>query len=519
MSIEGSPPQFPHAPTGLHAVLYALIGGVLTTLTVAPFNLWPLAFPGIGLLYLTLVGTHPFSRFARTLMWGVGLYVPSLWWITEFSIPGSIIVGLLEASITALVVAALVRSRTALTTFLTLVSALMFADALRSLWPLGGLPLGGIDLGQASGPVAAVVTLGGRLLLVGVVAAGGSAIGMGIVMRQWHRPISIAIGVFTVVSASRFAFSITADRVPPSDDKLVSIALIQGGGPRGLLASTANAQRTWEAHLAATEKLIQAVDIIIWPENTVDVDQFAGSDKEAVLAGIARKRNAWISVGITEDARNGTAFTNAQIMMNPEGRVVDRFDKVRRVPYGEYFPLRSTIEGLGLAELPNRDAVAGRGPGVLRTDNATLAVAISYEGFFDDRSRVGIQAGGDFLIIPTNSSSYTTSQLPEQQIAAARLRALETRRTVLQVGPTGISAEIDPNGRIVSRGPIGNQHLTLTTVQRRTALTPYVRFNDLPALVLAALGIAAGHLLLLTRSRQTGNPAIRSGSSARRRRS
>ncbi len=114
-------------------------------------------------------------------------------------------------------------------------------------------------------------------------------------------------------------------------------------------------------------------------------------------------------------------------MITPDGRIGDRFDKVRRVPYGEYFPFRGLIEGLGVP-LPASDAVAGRGPGVLRTPHGTFAVLISYEGFFDDRSRGGVRAGGEVVLLPTNTASYTSSMVPTQQLAAARLRARETGR-------------------------------------------------------------------------------------------
>ncbi len=474
----------PFLSSKIMALGCAFLGGILVTLTVAPFGFWPLGFPGVTLLYISLVGTSLRQRFVRTLVWGTGLYVPSLWWLTAFSLPGGILVGLLEATITALTIALLGQTRSPKSTVFSMICTLVIADALRSLWPLGGLPLGGIDLGQAAGPLASIVTLGGRLALIGVVALGGSALGLTFVSRNWRLPLSLITGLLFITGASRlFTTQVVGE---------FSIALIQGGGPRGLLASQGNAQRTWEAHLAATATLDQPVDMIMWPENTVDVDQLIGSDKEAVLMKIARDQKAWLGVGITENAPNNS-FTNAQILISPQGELVDRFDKVRRVPFGEYFPLRSTIEGLGLADLPNRDAVAGKGPGILRSDVATMAILISYEGFFDDRARVGVRAGGEVVIIPTNSSSYKTSQLPTQQVAAARLRALETRRTVLQVGPTGITAEIDPNGRVKTASTIGVRDVTVTTVNRRTGLTPYIRFNDMPALAVAALCLVFAH--------------------------
>jgi apolipoprotein N-acyltransferase len=502
--INPSMNEYLTALRGLPALSVALLGGILTTLTIAPFGWWPLGFPGLALLFITLIETSLRSRFIRVLFWGLGLYVPSLFWMTVFSLPGGIFVGVLEAVITAVTLTALVRSQTPTSTQWSFIGALMIADALRSLWPLGGLPLGGIDLGQAGGPVANVITLSGRLGLVGVVALGGCAIGRAALSapKQWKHPAVLGLATIGIVITCTLGFTVndSGSTRTSSTGESFTIAMIQGGGPRGERATVENADRTWKAHLAASRQIDRKVDFIVWPENTVDAPSFAGSAKAAALADIARDQQAWLSAGITEDA-GPTSFTNAQILLDPQGEFVDRFDKVRRVPYGEYFPLRSFIEGWGLAKLPARDATPGHGPGVLHLGQVTAAVLISYEGFFDDRSRGGVEAGGEFIIIPTNSSSYKNDQLPRQQVAAAQLRALETRRSVLQVGPTGISGEIDPNGHIRSASRLGRRSVITTTIRLRHAMTPYVRFNDAPALALAALALVAGWL--------AGRPLVR----------
>jgi apolipoprotein N-acyltransferase len=123
---------------------------------------------------------------------------------------------------------------------------------------------------------------------------------------------------------------------------------------------------------------------------------------------------------------------------------------------------------------------------VLRVDDVPFGVLISYEGFFDDRSRNAVRDGAQAILIPTNASSYKTTQLPAHQIAAAQLRALETGRTVIQVGPTGYSAAIDHNGRVLSQTGLGTREVFDTHVELRNGQTPYVRFNDVPPLLIAA---------------------------------
>ena len=162
------------------------------------------------------------------------------------------------------------------------------------------------------------------------------------------------------------------------------------------------------------------------------------------------------------------------------------------MPYGEYFPFRKQIESLALAALPRRDGKSGTGVGMVTTPVGRYAILISYEGFFDDRAREGVRAGGEAILIPTNASSYVSSQVPTQQIAAAQLRALENGRWVAQAAPTGRSGFIDHRGRVVKRTTLERREALTATMQRRTGLTPYARFNDLPALLLAALGTGIG---------------------------
>ncbi len=475
----------------------ALTGGILTTLTVPPFGWWPLAIPGIALLYSALLSARRRrGTFGLGLLWGSALYVPSLWWMTAFSLPGGIFVGLLEATITALTLAVIVPRQRNVDHFsvaLHFISALMIADALRSLWPFGGLPLGGIDLGQANGWFAPVVSWAGRLGLIGLVSAVAViapeiALRFKALARSRSRVLQLATGLGLCLLLPVLA----TDRHDRPLEERASIMVVQGGGPRGLLASSENAQRTFDAHLEATTDALTLLkqsasspspDLVLWPENTVDTDAFTSSDR---FDQIRRLTGTNLSVGITEDG-GPTQFLNAQVMISPDGQLVDRYDKVRRVPFGEYFPFRKQIEGWGLADLPKRDARPGTTAGTLRAGTTTYGVLISYEGFFDDRSRNAVNAGAQVLLIPTNASSYKTTQLPSQQVAAAQLRAMETHRDVVQVGPTGYSAFVNPRGQVSDLSALGERDVFTASVVGRSDKTPYVRFNDVPALLAAAL--------------------------------
>ena len=496
------PPLVPPSVTrrlSVPAPLAALLGGVLTTATVPPFGWWPLAVPGIALLVWAMAGAGPRRRLWIGLLFGVGLYVPSVWWMTAFTIPGGIFVGVLESVITALCMVAvhpgvagqrLVRWPTAI----TVPAALVLADVLRCQWPFGGLPLGGIDLGQAAGPLAATVTFGGRLLLIAITAGFGACLAV-LVAKRYRGAVATLVMLCALTLLVRVA--------PDGTHRVgtITVAAVQGGGPVGLRASEENAANTWKAHVAATALITTPVDLILWPENTVSVEHFAGSSEERTLKDIARAHHATVAAGLVEGA-GPDHFLNAQVVWGPDGTQVARFDKVRRVPYGEYFPFRAEIERWGLATLPERSATPGTGPGILRTPAGPFAVAISYEGFFDDRTRGGVRAGGQAVLIPTNAASYARAQLPTQQLAAARLRARETGRWVVQAAPTGFSAVFDNRGRMRQRTDLRQRAVLLDTIALRRGLTPYVRFNDVPMMMLMAAALVAPRAAQLRPSRR-----------------
>jgi apolipoprotein N-acyltransferase len=484
--------------TLLRPWMLAIIGGVLTTLTIPPFRFSPLAIPGIALLYLAVERTSRMrSRFGVTLLWAAALYTPSLWWTTAFSVPGGVLAALIEATITALTVMLIVnRTKNRNAVGPATISALMFADSLRSLWPWGGTPLGGIDLGQANSRFASIVGNFGRLGLIGATAA--QAI-LFVVWLRGGKHSGLAFWATILVPAllglpyATFHYNDGVRHSP----RLVTV--IQGGGPRGLFASPDNARNTYLAHLEATKGRPLndgRPALILWPENTVDTVEFAKSKEFEELRKLT---GTYLSVGITEDGGSGQ-FINAQVMISPDGKVIDRYEKVRRVPYGEFFPFRDLIERLGFATFPDGEARPGSGTGILRTPDITYGVLISYEGFFDDRARDAVNAGALVLLIPTNASSYKTTHLPSQQIAAAQLRALETHRDVIQAGPTGYSALINADGKVVSKTELGKRAVFDAQFTPRTDKTLYVRFNDAPALIIAAL-LAIGSILINRRKR------------------
>ena len=185
----------------------------------------------------------------------------------------------------------------------------------------------------------------------------------------------------------------------------------------------------------------------------IDVDQVKGSPQSDAVGRVAQRLNATVVAGIVEDA-GLDHFANAALAWNPDGTIAARYDKVHRVPYGEYIPFRGLVKHLANLDAVPRDALAGHGDSVLSTAAGRLGVAISYEVFFSDRARIAVRHGAQVMLVPTNASSFSTGQVPAQELAAARLRAMETGRWVVQAAPTGYSGIVDPGGTYTRTPPV-----------------------------------------------------------------
>ena len=276
----------------------------------------------------------------------------------------------------------------------------------------------------------------------------------------------------------------------------IDVAIIQGGGKQGTRAINTDEREVFERHLEATALIQGNPDIVLWPEDVVNLRQlFIDSPERSELSTLAQDLDTWLLAGIFERL-NETSNANATVAIGPDGEIYDRYDKVRLVPFGEYVPLRSLIEPFAPEYLPVRDTVSGTGPPNLSlnlSDNAINAgISISWEIFFEDRARSAIHNGGKILLNPTNGSSYWLRILQTQQIASSQLRAIENGRWVLQAAPTGFSAIINSDGKVLKRTSISEMKVLQGQVELRDGLTIATRVGPFPMIIISilSLGIA-----------------------------
>jgi apolipoprotein N-acyltransferase len=487
----------------------ALVGGIVApglaagaglALSLPPWGFWPLAFPAAGLLYWRLHGKRLAVRLTIGWVAGLGCFVPGLWWAASFNWYGAAVLMVAEALSMAIAACLTPPTRGRLPAF---AGAFTLLEAVRLTWPFGGLPLGGVFLGQAGGPLLGTARLGGPLLLTALVWLGGAGLGeLALAAAVPTPPGSPARRRRSLVGAGALAVTVgigLASIWAPDGGPAVRtlpVAAVQGGGRRGTSAQEVDPAGVFEAQVAATGRLPASLDpgprLVVWPEDVIALSgPLAGSPEQRTVAALARHLRATVVAGVTQPA-SSTSFRNFVAAWSPQGKIVGTFEKVHRVPFGEYVPFRGFFSHLANLSAVPRDAVPGHGNGLLRTPAAPLGVMISYEVFFADRGRSSVRAGAQLLVVPTNTSSYSTSQVPSQELAADRVQAVAEGRDLVQAAPTGYSSVVDHRGAVLERSALGARQVLTATVALRDGSTLYERWGDLPVLAAATLALVGG---------------------------
>jgi len=218
---------------------------------------------------------------------------------------------------------------------------------------------------------------------------------------------------------------------------------------------------------------------------------------------LAREVGIPLLVGTSEHAKftkreYGSRTYNSMVLLNPDGQIAGAYRKIRLVPFGEYVPLKGLFTWPAAIASSMGDSVAGDTPTVFRIGDVGLAATICWENIFADLVRQFVQQGARIVVNATNEAWFQDSGAPRQFLAISVFRAAEHRVSVLRVANTGISAVIDPYGRIVQRlrSPEGRDvfvaGILAASLPVSRATTFYTSYGDVFAVGLAvACGVLA----------------------------
>ncbi|BCZ24154.1 hypothetical protein MTY59_40090 [Mycobacterium senriense] len=510
-----------------------VMGGLLFCASFPSLNWWWGAVVAAALLawVLTHPATTPVGGLGYAFLFGLAFYLPLLPWVGLLVGP---IPWIALATVCALfpalfgLCAVTVRRLPGWPIWFALIWAAQ--EWLKSILPFGGFPWGAVAFGQTHGPFLPLVQLGGvALLSMAIMLVGFSATAIALeIVKWWHsgHPAPRAAGDSGAADAA------APDQAPPAvvlpgvciclvlfaslivwpqvrhagtgsgGEPAVTVAAVQGNVPR--LGFEFNQQRraVLDNHVQETLRLAEDVrsgaapqpQFVIWPEDSSDIDPLVNHDAALEISQAASAIGAPILIGSVLEVPGRSPqdpnYTNTMIVWNPATGPSDRHDKEIVQPFGEYLPMPWLFTHLSGYAGRAGSFVPRQGSGVVHIAGVPLGVATCWEVIFDRVPRQAVLGGAQLLAVPANNATFN-KRMSEQQLAFAKVRAVEHDRYVVVSGTTGISAVVAPDGGELARTDFFQPAYLDMQVRLKTRLTPATQWGPLMqwVMVLAAVAV------------------------------
>jgi apolipoprotein N-acyltransferase len=507
-AVAGSSPR-PFREGGLKpAVTYllSLVSGALLVLSLPKPDLYPLAWIALVPLFFVVATARSVAQTVlASYLAGVVFFCGICYWITEtmsiyggLSLPSAIGVGALFALSYALYfVLFALGLHLALKKFA--LAGLFFAaplwvtvEWLRSIlfsgfpWMLSGyalVPYAGILQMAAWTGVYGLSFLAAfvnSLIVYSFLrrSKGTAAAAAAIVLVSWFLPVLGRTNAGDSVAVRLVQTDISLDqpwKQPDSDqlmDELGALSTRDSGTPR----------------------------LVVWPETPAP---FYLTDEgfRTRMRQIARKLGAYFLVGYIDAA--GNEPSNSAALLSPDGVRLSRYDKMHLVPFGEYVPLKKLFFFAESLTRQVGEFVPGTQYTISQMDGHKISTAICYESIFPDLVRQFPKKGSELLVVITNDGWFGQSSAPYQHLRMGVVRSVENRRWMVRTANTGISAIIDPYGKIEAETPIGERMILDGSARFRNDRTFYTEYGD----VFADANVLAAAALLLWRRRKNARRA------------
>lgn len=355
---------------------------------------------------------------------------------------------------------------------LVVAGAWMTREAVSSVFPFGGFAWGRLAHSQAEGPLAPLVAWTGfsalSFLIAAVVAAAVAAIGatdLAVLRRT-----SVPVGLATLL--------VVWPAFPIVTTGTMTVAAVQGNSNSGLFADYQRGE-ILQDHYDASRALFgrDDIDLLVWPENASDLDPLRDDYARQVMDIVSREVGAPLAVGTI--TASGDETFNSQLLWRAGEGAVDQYDKIRPVPFAEYLPMREFFTPLApdLFALVPRDYSFGQRDTVFDVDGVIAGIAICWDIVADDLFFQTIDEGAEILISPTNNADFGVSDQSVQQLAIARLRAIEAGRTLVNASTVGASAIVAPDGSTITDLPLFTAGTMVAEVPLSDTVTPAHSFG------------------------------------------
>lgn len=499
----------------LPALLLSAIAGWIYSFAFPAPNVWILAFVGVGGLLAALRGRGFWSGLLVGLAGGLAFWFSLIGWITLFLGAAPLLaLGAFEALLMGVgggLIALAYRSvpllwrsrwgRVGVTPFIV-AAAWTCREVVSGTWPYGGFAWGRIALSQSTSPfapLAAWLGLSGLSFVLAWLTAfalacltelpsGFAPIGRPALLDHvLPRLTAVAVVAGLLLAVPSFR---------PSEAGVLRITAVQPDTHAGYFdprnVPSANLDATVNASLRAVGSGSQ---LVVWPEGASEDDPFADSSILQRFNTVAALTGAPLLAGAIT-SRDGR-FYNSSILWEANRGITGVYDKAHPVPFGEYVPDRAlwTPFAPDLLKLIGRDYTPGTRSPVLKVGTVPIGVDICFDIADDGLITGSVAAGAQVLVAQTNNADFGHTEENEQQLAIARLRAIETGRSIVTVSTVASTTFIDPTGRTIWAAPGFTTAVHTDAVPLATGTTPAVAFGVGLGAGLALLG---GLLPLLT---------------------
>jgi apolipoprotein N-acyltransferase len=486
------------APVWLAAVA-AAASGPLNAAAFPALGWWPLIFVGTGLMLWSLAGRTMGSAFLLGLLGGATFWGTHIFWLTIYlgPVPWLALAGLqtvffaIGSVLLALVwrwVPAIWPGRSGRLVLLPAVLGAVWSlrESITSTWPYGGFSWGRLAFSQSESPFAPLVAWLGVSGLTFVLAW------LSAILVQAVRESGIGVPLRGIVASGALVLVLAVPAWPVAADGTMRVAAVQGDSDAGLFAQHVPGQ-TLQDHLDGTIPLFgQRVDVVVWPENASDLNPLVHPEAARALDYVTEGMHAPLVTGtITSDAEGRTY--NSLLLWEAGKGAVDQYDKIHPVPFAEYLPDRAFWYPFApaLFDLVPRDYTIGTRDNVFQIGDVTAGLAICFDIVDDALIRQMIADGAQVILAPTNNADFGHTEENVQQLAIARLRGIETGRSVVQVSTVGVSAIMAPDGSTIARLPIFTPGSMVEPVPLSRTTTPATVLGGRVDGVVGAFGLAA----------------------------
>jgi apolipoprotein N-acyltransferase len=476
-----------------------------------PTGMWPLAPAGVAVFTLAVRGVRARTGAWLGLLTGLAFFLVLLDWVRVIGPDALAGLSLVEALYFAPLGAGVALAGRLRAWPLWTAALWVTEEFVRGRWPFGGLPWGRLAFSQTAGPLTPYAALGGAPLVSFATALIGGLLALALL----RVPLPAAItrrtavtpgdrggtGARTAAVALAAAAVLTAGGllVPvPTSGRQVTVAVVQGNVPRLGLDFLGQRKAVLDNHVQRTRELAARIragtvprpELVVWPENSSDLDPYVDEDARQSIDEVVKELGVPVLVGAVVTAPDGHNVENRGIVWDPRTGPGSYYIKRHPVPFGEYVPFRSVLQKLitRFDRVPS-DFLPGSRRGLLPLGPVQVGDVICFEVAYDGIVRD--VASAQMLVVQTNNATYGHTSLPWQQLAMSRLRAVEHGRTVLVAATSGISAIVEPDGRIRAQSAEFVPDVEVARVPARTAPTIADRLGPSPEWALALLGLGA----------------------------